>query len=148
MNIFYSAKFKAISRKACDYNDCWEDCHQDAIILIYEKGWDLLKVNNLEAFFYVCVWQIYKNWTRNRNNLNNELKHDIIDDNTNSFDYESLIKIIESPKDIDDWYLKNLLKAYATHGTYQEVSEKTGIPLGTVYRDIKIIRERLKKIIV
>ena len=146
MEVFYTPSFISISKRACDYQECWEDCHQDAVVMIFEKGWDINTIDNLEAFFYVCVWQNYKNWCRGRINWSRRITTDIIEESDAWNEIvEEVAKELDYPRDIDDWYLKTLLKAYWEHGTYQAVADKTGIPLGTVYRDVNRITKKLKQ---
>lgn len=45
------------------------------------------------------------------------------------------------------WYKAELLKLYAELGTYQAVSDKTGIPLTSVYKTIVDIRKEIKKLL-
>lgn len=48
---------------------------------------------------------------------------------------------------VDDlyWYKKEILKLYAEKGTYQAVSDDTGIPVTSIYNTIKEVKREIKK---
>jgi DNA-directed RNA polymerase specialized sigma24 family protein len=57
-------------------------------------------------------------------------------------DYESIRYVLEN-----DNYHMNMLKIYAAEGSMRAVSDKTGIPLSSVYNAIKTARVEVKKYI-
>ena len=59
------------------------------------------------------------------------------DDEYNEIDIEPVLKKVY-------WYKCDLIRLYAEHGTYQKVSDLTGIPLKSVYSTIVEARKEIK----
>ena len=135
---FYTSQFKDITKKICKGDESWQDIHQDAIVLIYEK-YPNFTTENLEGFFATITWQLYQNHRRNLDNQAISLNESI--DSKEEL-YSDLPDIIVRYLDVDDGdietrYNKNLVKLYLKYGTFKRVSEETQIPFCTLYRDYK-----------
>jgi DNA-directed RNA polymerase specialized sigma24 family protein len=59
--------------------------------------------------------------------------------------YEEMIQECQDATRAVYWYNRTLLELYAKEGNYRAVSEKTGIPLKSVYNAIDKARQEIKK---
>ena len=74
-----------------------------------------------------------------------EVKYEVLKVDTSGFEQMEYETSIKKKLEESNWYPVELLKLYAELGTYKAVSEKTKIPLTSVYKTITEFTKELKK---
>lgn len=176
LNEFVTSKvYREITSNVCRNNELKEDLHSEAIITILEKNFDLSEIRNPKYFFASIVWKTWmsnkfrKKYFKNKNEIRYDaqwvdsvfFKEEIIDEENKekfyiklpfvSLDKEITFDSIsgyvnEDYKNDIDYYEKNLFKIYLEEGDCKKVHERTNIPYRTVANDIRVIKEKLKKL--
>lgn len=164
--ILVSKEIKQIAWNICHQKEkhLYEDLHQESILYILEKGYNLneLPSDELPYLFSKIAWYIYnntssKNSFKKRHSLNElRITKDIKQDDNNNEIEEKIksdksleaieLKLFSVSESTDDEYNKGLFHCYLKYGSGYAVSTMTGIPARTVYQDLADYKKELKLI--
>jgi DNA-directed RNA polymerase specialized sigma24 family protein len=139
-----------ITRNVCHNHELCKDLHNEAILVILEKNFDLSEIRNLQHFFSAIVWRTWHSNKFKKKYLQNNFEfidnmNGIVDEKF-TIDYSTFEEFLnKDTKDEHEFYEQNLLKLYIHFGDAKKLSDKTKIPYRTVANDIKAIKEKLKK---
>lgn len=176
LNEFVTSKvYMEIAGNVCRNNELKEDLHAEAIITIIEKNFDLSEIRNPKYFFASIVWKTWmsnkfrKKYFKNKNEIRYDaqwvdtffLKEEIKDEENEQklyiklpvwskdkeITFDSISGYVKEDYKSDiDYYEKNLFRLYLEEGDCKKLHERTKIPYRTIANDIRVIKEKLKKL--
>jgi DNA-directed RNA polymerase specialized sigma24 family protein len=108
---------------------------EEFIMELYNKG--KLKNYIIKVLYNTSRWSFTNLSKQLGKETPTEFFEDQPDDEYSEIDIEPILKKVY-------WYKCDLIRLYAEHGTYQKVSDLTGIPLKSVYTTIIEARKEIK----
>ena len=109
---------------------------EEFIMELYNRG--KLKNYIIKVLYNTSRWQFTNLSKQLGKETPTEFFEDHADDEYYEIDIEPVLKQVY-------WYKCDLIRLYAEHGTYQKVSDLTGIPLKSVYSTIVEARKEIKQ---
>lgn len=152
-------ELQQISRRITQGHQLSDDLLQEVVLQIYEKGslklrgydddsikYYLIAVMKLNWFsktspFYYKIRKESRNYTELHQNFVNYNQGDTMEE---VLQYEKLISTVEEEFAELTWFSKRLLELYLTLGSLKKVANTTQIPIASVGRYIREIKEEIK----
>jgi RNA polymerase sigma factor (sigma-70 family) len=134
------------------------DLLQEVIVQIYDKGDIVLHSYDNDTIKYYIVKIIKINWQsktspfhykiRKPNEKNVQITPDYVnyipDNQEELIDYEEMVKTVEEEFAELQWFSKRLFELYLTLGSLKKVSKQTNIPIASVGRYIREIKQEIR----
>ncbi len=143
----YQSKEVEVMIRSIKPKDLQQDIKQHCFLELFEKPEEfILDLYNRGKLRHYIVKVLYNTsrWscTNLHKQLGKETPTEIFEDSpTDEYEEINIEPVLNSVY----WYKSNLIRLYAEHGTYQKVSDLTGIPLKSVFTTIRDARIEIKK---
>lgn len=147
---------QSITRKITHNHELSDDLLQDVIFQLYERDNLVLKRYDDDSIRYYLVAVLKLNWNSSTSRFHYKFRKDshLFVDFDSCYDlseqeYEETIfdnrmdTMLNSIEELD-FFDKKVLELYLELGSYQKVKEQTKIPISSISRYIKEIKEELK----
>lgn len=159
----YASEFKTICYKICNQSEkhLSSDLFQETVLKIIELGVNVCNINSdeLPFFFSKCAWNTYHSAQFCKTFRKKQYKpihvvefkeNMVLKDDQYTKDKDNGIEVLEMElfqitQSVEEEYKRTLFNCYLRYGSGYAVSTLTGIPVRTVYQDLKDYKEELKK---
>lgn len=146
--IYVSDEIKQVTKKLKPAH-LQDDILQHVFCELYSKPElfivDLHQRGKLKSFIVKMLYNTcYFNRTKFKKELGSETPTECFNEHFEEVETDlipDMMKIIDTLY----WYKKEILLLYVKHGTYQGVSDETGIPVTSIFNTIKDVRRIVKK---
>jgi len=152
-------ELQTISKRITQGDQLAEELLQEVIVQIYEKGNLVLREYDDDSIKYYIIAVMKLNWNsktspffykiRKEPNNYTELKpsyvhYETTEQESEYHTYEELLTLVEEEFSELTWFSKRLFELYLTLGSLNKVSKQTNIPIASVGRYIRSIKQEIR----